>query len=69
MKYDLMGLLRSAAMDVNRRDGGTAYALLELANNLRMVMRKEATIDELLGAYTGHEAEAFDIEKLLPIKR
>ncbi len=34
-----------------RRDGGTAYALAESAENLRKVMSGEATLDDFRGAY------------------
>ncbi len=66
MKYNVMGLLHDAAMQLKRRDGGTAYAILELANNLRLVMRGEASIEDFKGGYTGHDDEAFDIDKILP---
>lgn len=67
MKYDVLGLLQNAAMQLKHRDGGTAYALLELANNLRTLMREEASIGDFLGAYTGHEGEPIDIDRLLPV--
>jgi hypothetical protein len=66
MKYNVLGLLKNAAMQIKHRDGGTAYALLELGNNLRQVMRGEATIDDFKGAYTGHDGEPIDIDRLMP---
>lgn len=66
MKYNVLGLLQNAAMQLKRRDGGTAYALLELANNLRLVMREEASIGDFLDAYTGHEGEPIDIDRIFP---
>jgi hypothetical protein len=44
-----------------------AYALLELANNLRLLMRKEAAIEEWLAVYCGHDREPLDIDRLLPV--
>lgn len=67
MKYNVLGLLENAARQLKRRDGGTAYALLELANNLRLVMRGDETIESFLGAYTGHEGEPIDIDRILPV--
>lgn len=70
MKYNVMGLLRNAALQLTEPDGtsegGYAYALMELANNLRSLMRGEHTIEEFKTAYTGHEGEPLDIDKLLP---
>lgn len=43
LKYDAIGLIAKGARALARDDdGGAAYALFELANNLRLVMRKEA---------------------------
>lgn len=67
MKYNVLGLLQNAAMQLKCRDGGPAYALLELANNLRLVMREEASVGDFLGAYTGHEGEPIDIDRILPV--
>lgn len=69
MKYDVMGLLGEAARQISRRDPGRAYALYELANNLRLVLRGKASIDDFKSAYTvGTDSEPFDIEALLPVK-
>lgn len=67
MKYNIMGLLMNAAMQLKRRDGGTAFALLELANNLRLVMREEASIADFRNAYTGENGDPIDIEAVLPV--
>lgn len=67
MKYNVMGLLKNAAAEVNRTDGGTAYALLELANNLRLLMRGEDSLEEFKRCYTGHDAEPINIDALLPV--
>lgn len=68
MKSDAMGLLARAASSVKRSDAGTAYAIYELANNLRLLMRGEATLTEWNNCYVGADREPFDIEKLLPIE-
>ena len=69
MKYDAMGLLHSAAMALKKnRDDGTAFAVLELANNLRLLMRKSGTIDDFNKIYTGADGERFDIEALVPVR-
>lgn len=66
MKYNIMGLLQNAAMQLSRRDGGTAFALLELANNLRLVMREEESIADFKGAYCGEDGDPIDIDAVLP---
>ena len=66
MKYDVMGLLLAASNTLHKRDGGTAYALAELANNLRLLMRGEATMEEFQRSYVGHDREPLDLEKLFP---
>jgi hypothetical protein len=66
MKYDAIGLLHAAAMGLKRRDTGTAYAVAELANNLRLLMRGEATLDEFRACYTGQDGEALDLARLFP---
>lgn len=68
MRVNIMGLLRGAAMELRASgDGGRAYALLEMGNNLRLVMRGEATLEEWNAVYVGAEGEPFDIDKLLPV--
>lgn len=67
MKYDAMGLLRQAADGLRRRDLGLAYAVLELANNLRLVMRDEATVAEFRECYVGFDSEPIDIDAVLPV--
>jgi hypothetical protein len=66
MKYDIMGLLRGAALEIKGSDGGRAYALLDLANNLRLLMRGEDDMNEFKRCYTGHEGEAIDIDAVMP---
>lgn len=67
MKYDVLGLLTNAARQIKHSNGGTAFALLELANNLRLVMRGEESVDDFKGAYTGHEGDPVDIDAILPV--
>jgi hypothetical protein len=38
-----------------------------LGNNLRLLMRGEASLDEWKSTYVGADGEAFDIDKLLPV--
>lgn len=66
MKVDVMGLLYQTAMDLKRRDPARAFSLLELGNNLRLLMRGEATLEEWNAAYVGADREPFDIDTLLP---
>ena len=68
MKYDAISLLhRGAAALAQDGDTGTAYALYELANNLRLLMRGKSTIDEWNEVYVGQDREAVDIDVLLPV--
>jgi hypothetical protein len=66
MKTDMMGLLRNAAIGLKRKDPVTAYALLELGNNLRKVMRCENSLGEFCRVYVGQDREAFVIDDILP---
>jgi len=66
VKYNILGMLHNAAMQIKRRDGGTAFALLELANNLRLVMRRDASIEDFMGAYCGEDGAPIDIDAVLP---
>ena len=66
MNVNVMGLLKNAAMSLRHDDPMTAYVLLELANNLRLVMRGEDTIEEFKTVYVGADKGPLDIDKLLP---
>jgi hypothetical protein len=66
VKYDIMGLLRGSAIEIKESDGARAYALLELANNLRLLMRGEDDMNEFKRCYTGHEGNPIDIDALMP---
>jgi hypothetical protein len=67
MKVNIMGLLTGAAMELRHSDGARAYTLLEMANNLRLLMRGEATLDEWNAVYVGADGDPLDIDKLLPV--
>lgn len=69
MKTDVIGLITGAAMNLKRKHGGEAYALLEVANNLRLLMRGEATIYEWNDCYVGADREPLDIDTMLPAPR
>jgi hypothetical protein len=67
MKIDAFGLLHRAAETHDRNgDGATAYVLYEFANNLRLLMRGEVTIDEWNAVYVGQDRDAVDIDRVLP---
>jgi hypothetical protein len=69
MRYDAINLIAMGAAALNREgDGGAAYALYELANNLRSVMRDEASIADWNLIYVGADCEPLDIDKLLPVE-
>ncbi len=67
MKIDVMGLLYQTAMELKESDPARAFSILELGNNLRVLMRGEATIGQWNATYVGADCEEFDIEKLLPV--
>lgn len=66
MKIDAMGLLHNAALTLKSHDPSTAFGLLELSNNLRLLMRGEATLAEWNETYVGADAEPVDIDEVLP---
>jgi hypothetical protein len=68
VKYDATGLLVNAARSLARKDGGTAYALAELAENLRKVVAGEATLDDFRGAYVV-SADPIDPAKIVPLTK
>lgn len=66
MKYNAINLIRRGADALHADgDGGSAYALHELANNLILVMTGKDTIEEWNGCYVAHETDAIDIDKHL----
>jgi hypothetical protein len=66
MKVNFMGLITGTAEQIKRRDGARAYTLLEMANNLRLVMRGEETIEAFREVYVGFDADPIDIAAVLP---
>lgn len=66
MKYDAVGLICNAAASLKRRDPGTAYALYELAENLRRLMKGEASIDAWKKCYVGGDNAPIDPDKMMP---
>lgn len=65
MKYDAPGLICSAADALRHRDGGTAYALYELAGNLQKLMSGEATLDEWKACYVSR-CPKIDADERMP---
>lgn len=66
MKCDTMGLLYQSAMGLRRSDPVLAFSLLELANNLRLVIRGEETLEAWQAVYVGFDREPLDIDALMP---
>lgn len=66
MKYDAIGLVCKGADALKRKDPGTAYALYELAENLRRLMKGEASIDAWNKCYAGGDSAPIDANKLVP---
>lgn len=64
MKYDVINILNKGAAALAREDdGGTAYALWEAANNLRLVMRGDASLADWNDTYVGANREPIDIDE------
>ena len=66
LRTDVISLLGKIANTLS--DDGhdvEAGAIYSLANNLRLLMREEATIYEWNQIYTGADCDPFDIDKLL----
>jgi hypothetical protein len=67
MKTSITGLLGEAARKLSRYDPSRAYALYELANNLRLVVIGEASLDDFRDVYVVEPgSKPFDIDALLP---
>lgn len=68
MKYNAINLIRSGGDALQKdRDGGAAYALHELANNLLVVMQGRATWEEFCQLYVADGCEPLDLDKHLPV--
>ena len=67
MKTDVIGLLKQVGdLLKQRRDTSRAFAIYELANNLRLLMRGEGSLQDWNKGYVGADREPLDIDKLLP---
>ena len=66
MKYDLNGLIGNAAQSLAPRDGGTAFALYELADNLTELLNGKCTLEEFLGCYSADDRPKFIRNGLMP---
>ncbi|MGO9430573.1 hypothetical protein [Rhodoblastus sp.] len=51
-----------------RRDGGTAYALAEPADNLRKVMSGDASLDDFRGVYVVCR-DPIDADAMFPVRQ
>ena len=66
MKINFMGMIREAGRQLGYTDGMRAYALCEFANNLRLVLRGEETLEDFKAVYVGEDGEPIDLDKLFP---
>lgn len=66
MKYDAIGLVCKGAAALKRKDPGSAFALYELAENLRQVMSGEAAFESWGNCYVGGDNEPIDPTKMVP---
>lgn len=68
MRVHAINLIRRGGDALQREgDGGRAYALHELANNLLLVMRGEETFEDFCRVYVHGGAEVLDLNKHLPM--
>lgn len=66
MRYDYRGLIANACRSIAKKDGGTAYALYELADNLSVLLNGKCSVEEFRDYYVGHEDEPFIRDGLMP---
>lgn len=66
MKYDYRSLIGNAARKMAKSDGGTAYALYELADNLGTLLCGGCTLDEFKEVYVGFDQPKYIREGLMP---
>ena len=69
VKCNVMGLIYGAAHSLKRKDRGRAYALAEFANNLRLVMRGEKTMEEFCKVYVGQDGAPLDLDAMFPARK
>ena len=68
MKYNAINLIRRGADALQQDgDGGSAYALHELANNMILLMTGAETLEAWNGVYTTEGTGPLDLDKHLPI--
>ena len=69
MKYDIVSLMRHGGDALaNDQDAiHIGYALHEAANNMIVLMRGEATIEEFQEIYTGGRNELVDLDERFPV--
>lgn len=68
MRYNAINLIRRGADALQADgDGGSAYALHEIANNLLNVMEGKASFDQWNGSYTAAGCVHLDLDRYLPI--
>ena len=66
MQYDYRGLIANAARRLARTDGGTAYALYELADNIGVLLRGGCTIEDFKTVYVGWDQPPLIRDGLMP---
>lgn len=70
MKLDIINFLRHCADELrDKRRDDLAFSTLHFANNLRLLMRGEVSIDDWNKVYVGADREPFDAEAIVPIRR
>jgi len=69
MKVNFMGMIAAAGRALRPTDPACGYVLCEFANNLRLVLRDEATLEEFKAAYVGQDGEPLDLDKLFPVPK
>lgn len=67
MRYNAINLIRKGAESLRENgDGGTAYALHELANNLLLVMQDKASMEQFRSCYVASGSEMLDLDAAFP---
>ena len=66
MKYNFRGLIARVANQIQRKDGGAAYALYELADNISVLLNEKCTLAEFKECYVGFDEPKFIRGGLMP---
>lgn len=67
MQYNAINLIRRGAESLRQhQDGGSAFALHELANNLLLVMRGQESMEEFMRVYSAQGSEPIDLNAIFP---